>query len=39
MREIQESIMNGWSNIYWVDASFVEIPAPTGNEEPPEVLQ
>jgi hypothetical protein len=22
--EIQESIMNGWPNIYWVDTSFIE---------------
>ena len=24
LTEIQESIMNGWGNIYWVDTSFVE---------------
>jgi hypothetical protein len=30
--EIQESIMNGWENIYWVNTSFVEKLKPTGNE-------
>jgi hypothetical protein len=24
MKEVQESVLNGWSNIYWVDTSFVE---------------
>ncbi len=30
--EIQESIMNGWGNIYWVNTSFVEKLKPTDIE-------
>jgi hypothetical protein len=29
---IQESILNGWGNIYWVDTSFVEKLKPANNE-------
>jgi hypothetical protein len=32
LKEIQESIMNGWGNIYWVDTSFVEKLKPPDNE-------
>ena len=30
--EIQESIMNGWGNIFWVNTSFVENLKPMGSE-------
>ncbi len=32
MRGIQESVMNGWGNIYWVNTSFVEKLRPLGLE-------